>query len=89
MMTFMNDVNQPKKLVRTRGGRWVAGVCSGLGEYFGVDPNIVRLVFAVAAFIGFIGVWAYMVAWVVIPEEDEKISIAEKLVSKAQNGRRG
>ncbi|HTW01040.1 MAG TPA: PspC domain-containing protein [Streptosporangiaceae bacterium] len=79
----MSDVNGSKTLVRTRDGRIVAGVCSGLGRYFGVDANVIRVVFAViTVFTGGFGALAYLAAWVVIPEEGEKSSIAENLVNK-------
>lgn len=38
----MND-NNMKKLTRSREHRMICGVCGGLGEYFGVDPTIIRL----------------------------------------------
>jgi phage shock protein PspC (stress-responsive transcriptional regulator) len=46
----------------------VAGVCQGLGEYFDVDPVIFRVTLAVLAFFGGIGIIAYGVAWIAIPE---------------------
>jgi phage shock protein PspC (stress-responsive transcriptional regulator) len=79
----MSDVNGSKTLVRTRNGRIVAGVCSGLAEYFGIDANLVRVIVAVVTvFTGGFGALAYLAAWVVIPEEGEKTSIAENLVNK-------
>ena len=42
-----NNGSGGKKLVRTRDGRLIAGVASGLAAYFGVDANLVRLGFAV------------------------------------------
>jgi phage shock protein C len=85
MMTSMSDVNGSKTLYRTHQGRIVAGVCSGIGEYFGVDANLIRVVFALlAVFTVGIGVLAYLAAWVLIPEEGEKSSIAEDLVNKSR-----
>jgi phage shock protein PspC (stress-responsive transcriptional regulator) len=79
----MSDVNGSKVLVRTRDGRILAGVCSGLGQYFGFDANLIRLILVVVAvFTGGFGALAYLAAWVVIPEEGEKESIAESLVNK-------
>jgi phage shock protein PspC (stress-responsive transcriptional regulator) len=79
----MSDVNGSKTLVRTRDGRIVAGVCSGLGRYFGFDANLIRLILAVVTvFTGGFGALVYLAAWVVIPEEGEKESIAESLVNK-------
>ncbi len=72
----------PKRLARSRKGQVVAGVCSGLGEYFKVDPNVVRLAFAVLTVFGGFGVLLYLIAWVVLPEEDQDTSIAESWVSK-------
>ena len=86
MMADMSDVNGSKTLVRTRDGRIVAGVCSGLGEYFGIDANLVRVIVAVLTiFTGGFGALAYLAAWVVVPEEGEKSSIAENLVNKNRN----
>ena len=83
MMAAMSDMNGGKMLVRTRDGRIVAGVCSGLGQYFGIDANIIRVILAVVTvFTGGFGALAYLAAWVVIPEEGEKTSIAENLVNK-------
>jgi phage shock protein C len=81
----MSDYNGRKMLVRTRDGRIIAGVCSGLSEYFGLDANLIRLVVAVlTVFTGGFGALAYLAAWVVIPEEGEKTSIAENMVNKSR-----
>ena len=82
----MNSGNETKVLVRSRKGRIAGGVCAGLAEYFGMDVTLVRVIVAVIAVItGGAGVLAYLVAWAIIPEEGEKISIAENLVSSKQN----
>jgi phage shock protein C len=77
----MNDTGS-KTLERKREGRMLAGVCAGIGDYFGIDVNIVRLIFAVACIFGFMGALVYLVAWAVLPEEGEKESIVEHLVNK-------
>jgi phage shock protein C len=79
----MSDIGG-KTLERKRDGRMLAGVCAGLGSYFGIDANVVRLVLVIASFFGFFGVLVYVVAWAVIPEEGEKESIVERLVNKNQ-----
>ena len=85
MMTYMSDGNGSKTLYRTHQGRMVAGVCSGLGEYFGVDPNLIRVIFLVlTVFTAGVGVLIYLLAWIVIPEEGEKTSIAENMISKTK-----
>lgn len=60
------------KLYRSRSNRMIAGVCGGIGEYAGIDPTIIRLLLIVLVFLGFSGVLAYIIAWIVIPEEPWK-----------------
>ncbi len=87
MMACMSDVNGTKKLLRTRDGRIVAGVCSGIGQYLGVDANVIRLAFAlITAFTAGLGILLYLAAWIVVPEEGEPTSIAERMIKKNQNG---
>jgi phage shock protein C len=82
IISVMNDGMHGKQLVRSREGRIVAGVCAGLAVYFGLDANIVRLIFAgLTAFAG-VGVLLYVVAWLIVPEEGEPSSIAENLINK-------
>ncbi len=62
-----------KRLYRSRTNRKIEGVCGGLGEYFNVDPTLVRVLFALMALAGGPGVVIYIVLWMVIPEaETEK-----------------
>jgi phage shock protein C len=71
-----------KKLVRRREGRMVAGVCTGFAAYFGVDVNLVRLLFGVFTILWGLGALVYVVAWAVVPEDGEQDSIAEAFVNK-------
>ena len=57
------------RLRRSKGDRVVAGVCGGLGRYFGVDPVWFRLAFIILAIGGGSGVLFYVIAWIAIPEE--------------------
>ena|ERR1700682_4761705 len=58
-----------KRLVRARQGKKVAGVCLGFAEYFDVDVTLVRVVWVVCTLLGFFGGIAYIVSWIVMPEE--------------------
>lgn len=58
-----------RSLRRSRDDRVIAGVAGGLGRYLGVDPVVVRVAFVVLAVFGGSGVLAYLVGWLVIPEE--------------------
>lgn len=86
MITGMSENNgsEGRKLLRVRDGRMVAGVASGLAAYFGVDVNLVRLAFGVFTVFYGLGVLLYLVAWVILPEEDEDegASILESLVNR-------
>jgi phage shock protein PspC (stress-responsive transcriptional regulator)/FtsH-binding integral membrane protein len=57
-----------RMLRRSRTNRVAAGVSSGLGDYFGVDPVLFRVLFATTAFFGGAGILAYLLAWAAIPE---------------------
>ena len=56
------------RLYRSRQDRFLGGVCGGLGQYFGIDPVIVRLAFVLLLTTG-IGFLAYLVLWIVVPEQ--------------------
>ena len=58
-----------KRLVRPRQGRKIAGVCLGFAEYFDIDVVLVRLMWLLASFMTGIGLLAYPIAWIVMPEE--------------------
>ena len=58
-----------KRLYLSKDNKIIAGVCGGIGEYFQIDPVIVRLIWVVLTFTTlFAGVIAYIVAWIIIPE---------------------
>ncbi|RLE42356.1 hypothetical protein DRJ48_03685 [Candidatus Woesearchaeota archaeon] len=70
----LNSSNQKgfksKRLLRSKKNRMIAGVCGGIGEYLGVDPTIIRLLWAFFSMLSLgTGVLAYAIAWVIIPEE--------------------
>lgn len=56
-----------KKLYRSRDGKLICGVCAGIAEYFNIDPTVVRVAFALFAFMGGSGILAYLVAAVIMP----------------------
>jgi phage shock protein C len=59
-----------KRLVRIRKDKKIAGVCTGFGTYFNVDPVMVRLVAIALALLGGGGVLLYLIAWMIMPLED-------------------
>lgn len=57
-----------KKLYKSRTNRVLAGVCGGIGEYFNIDPTLVRLAMAFLGFTGS-GILIYIIAAIIIPED--------------------
>ncbi|NIM94607.1 MAG: PspC domain-containing protein [Anaerolineales bacterium] len=57
-----------RRLYRSTEDRWLAGVCGGIGEYFSLDPTIVRLLFILIAFAFGGGILVYLLLWLIIPE---------------------
>lgn len=60
----------PKRLLRSRDDRMLAGVAGGLGEYFGVDPIIMRIAFGISVLFGGLGILVYLAAFLFVPEAD-------------------
>ena len=68
-MTTTPATTQTRRLVRRTDDRMVAGVCSGIADYTGVDVTVVRLAAVVGAVFGLGSlVVAYVVAWLLMPE---------------------
>ena len=61
-------MEEGRKLTRSRSNRMVGGVCAGIGDYFGVDSTIVRIAAALLILGAGIGLFAYIVCWIIIPE---------------------
>ena len=62
-----------KKLYRSRTDRKIAGICGGIGQMLSVDPALIRLVLVFLCFVTAIAPLAltYIVAWIIVPEEDQ------------------
>ena len=63
----------PRKLIRLRSDRKIAGVCSGLAQYLALDVSLVRILwFFITLATGVVpGLIAYALAWIIVPEEPE------------------
>ena len=68
----------PKKLTRSRGDRKIAGVCAGLARYLDLDTSLVRILwFFIALASGIVpGLVAYVLGWIIIPEEPLLLPVA-------------
>ncbi len=59
------------QLKRSRNDRMLAGVCGGLGEYFNVDSNLIRVIWVIiTVFTGFLpGIIVYILLWFILPQD--------------------
>lgn len=64
-----------KRLYRSRTNKVLEGVCAGVGNYFDVDPVLIRLIYILmTCFTGFVpGIAAYIIAMLIIPEEPKTV----------------
>ncbi len=60
---------ETKKLYRSKKNRMIAGVCGGLGDYFNIDPTLVRLLFVLIGLAVGGGFLLYLLLWLIMPEE--------------------
>jgi phage shock protein C len=67
----VSDRPATRLLRRSRHDRVIAGVCGGLGRYLGLDPVLLRIAFVVLTVTGGAGILLYLLAFVVIPEQQE------------------
>lgn len=73
-------------LRRSKRDKVLAGVCGGLGRYFGLDPVVFRIVLGVLAVTGGVGLIFYGFAWLLLPQEGEEDSEAKKLLTGRVEG---
>jgi phage shock protein C len=72
--TRVGAVTSRKRLMRPRINRKVAGVCAGFAEYFDLDVTLVRLTWLFVAVMTGVGLLAYPIAWIVMPEEPLRLA---------------
>ena len=58
-----------KRLYRSREHAMIGGVCAGIAEYFDTDPSLIRLALVLLFFAGGVGILAYIVAWIIVPQK--------------------
>lgn len=68
---YRSDTNETKRLSRSDRDKIIAGVAGGLGEYFNVDPNIIRILFILMAVFGGSGLIIYIVLWLILPSKSK------------------
>lgn len=74
-----------RKLYRSRSERMIAGVCGGLGEYFGIDPTLMRVLFVAATLFGFgAGPIIYLALMIIVPNEPVEQASAVETTSESE-----
>lgn len=63
-----NNHNDYRKLYKS-ANRMLCGVCGGIGEYFHLDPTLIRLLWIIFSLVGGSGIIAYIIAAIIIPEQ--------------------
>ena len=59
-----------KRLYRSEQNQMLCGVCGGIAEYFNIDPTLVRLAWAIFTCVGGAGIFAYIIAAIIIPKQE-------------------
>src|ERR671937_1828452 len=78
------ETQRPRRLLRSRSDRMIAGVAGGLGRYFAVDPVIFRIAFAISVFFGGLGLLAYIALALFVPSEAADGTIEEPAVQRSR-----
>jgi len=66
-----------KKLYRSRSNHWLVGVCGGIGEYFDIDPTVIRVIFILAGFIMGGGLGIYLILWIIMPLNPDEFGLGD------------
>jgi phage shock protein C len=81
-----SKINKTKKLYRSNEDKMISGVCGGIAEYLDIDAIWVRLVFIITTFTSGVGLIAYIIFWILVPENPNQKStqktVAEEKVSE-------
>jgi len=76
MSTALPPPKSPRRLMRSRTNKMIAGVCGGIAEYLEVDPTVVRVVYVLASFLSalFPGLLAYIILAFVLPMPERSVA---------------
>jgi len=73
----------PDRIKLSNTNKIIGGVCGGLGEYFDVDPVFVRIVAVILALSTGVGLIAYIVAWIIMPKQEEVFNAEQKPIDNS------
>lgn len=68
----LNEIQGQKRLYRSGRDNMLGGICGGIGEYFSLDPVLVRLIWVILAFASLgTAILVYIILWVIIPKHPD------------------
>ena len=71
VLNEMKGQKMNKKLYRSIANKKLCGVCGGIGEYFELDPNLIRILWIIFALAGGSGLLAYIICAIIMPTQDQ------------------
>lgn len=74
-----------RKLMRAREGRKIAGVCLGFAQFFDVDVTLIRVLWLIFGVITGVGILAYPIAWLLMPEQPLRLTALSSTEQKASS----
>jgi len=80
---------ETKRVYRNSDDKVIAGVASGIANYLNTDPVLIRIAFIIALFFGGLGLIAYIICWVLIPEKGETVYAKRKLYRNLDDNKMG
>lgn len=81
----MKTPNSSTHLYRSETDRYLAGICGGIAEYFGLDSTLVRVLFITIILLGGSGLVVYFILWLVIPTKSENINNTKEMSMKTSS----
>jgi phage shock protein C len=74
-----------KRLTRSRDDRWLAGICGGIGQYFNLDPTLIRALFVLFGLVVGGGLILYIILWIIIPLEPDPTAPRSEEISASED----
>ena len=78
----MNQEEPIKRIYRSKEDKMIAGVCGGIAEYYSIDPVWIRLIAVILFFLNGVGLLAYIVLWILMPENPHQKSGKKTVVEE-------